>query len=103
MHDVLCWDDPGLIKLFVSKEVILEGCPAFPPFIQHLCYFTPSFVKKYNSLVQADFYLNYDVENIINIIKLLQDKNLNFRSPIWIERNGNAFELFFVIIFCTFF
>lgn len=88
MHDLLRWDEPSIIKLFLEKDVILDGCPAFPPFIQHLCYYTPSFVKTYNSLVESDYHLQYNVECICEIIRLLLDRNLNFRSPIWIERNG---------------
>jgi hypothetical protein len=91
MHDILRWDEPEIIKMFLDKEVILDGCPGFPPFIQHLCYFTPLFVKTFNSLVDQEYHLTYNVENICKIIILLKEKHLNFRSPIWIEKDGKFF------------
>ena len=47
MHDLLRFNEPSIIQLFLEKGVYLGGTPGFPPFLQLLCVYTKPFIKEW--------------------------------------------------------
>ena len=105
LHDLYLWNDPELLDSFITQGVMLGGSHGFPPLLQQLLTFSPSFVRRFNELRNdSNEFLFFNAPKVCECIKRLFKKDPSmFSSKVWTLNKGDFspvlgishFQLFF--------